>query len=169
MFSGSKGDYDENDTHDEQGCYGVSKSLGEMCCNSTIIRTSIIGEEKKNKYSLLEWVLSHSNKTINGYSNHHWNGLTCLQLSHVILYMINNNIYWNGVRHVHSPTPVSKYELACMINSTYNLNNTVIPFTTDTYVNKTLSTIHKDCILDKLNIPEISEQISTQKLFSIHN
>ena len=47
VYSGDKGNYNENDEHDEKNDYGVSKSLGELCTNATIIRTSIIGEEKK--------------------------------------------------------------------------------------------------------------------------
>ena len=56
VFSGSNGGYIETDQHDETNNYGVSKSLGELGYKSTVIRTSIIGEENKNKYSLLEWV-----------------------------------------------------------------------------------------------------------------
>ena len=49
VFSGSTGNYTELDDHDETNNYGVSKSLGELGYKSTIIRTSIIGEELKNK------------------------------------------------------------------------------------------------------------------------
>ena len=51
----------KNAIHDELNEYGISKSLGELC-NGTIIRTSIIGEEMRNKRSLLEWVKSNKNK-----------------------------------------------------------------------------------------------------------
>ena len=53
VYTGSKGNYNENDEHDETNMYGLSKSLGEPD-NTTIIRTSIIGEEMENKKSLLE-------------------------------------------------------------------------------------------------------------------
>ena len=65
----------------------MSKSLGELC-KPTIIRISIIGEEVNNKRSLLEWVKSNSGKEINGYENHYWNGVTCLQLAKIV-----NEIY----------------------------------------------------------------------------
>ena len=37
----------ETDKHDETNNYGISKSLGELGINATVIRTSIIGEELK--------------------------------------------------------------------------------------------------------------------------
>lgn len=165
VFSGKKGNYDENDDHDETSDYGVSKSLGELGCKSTIIRTSIIGEEEKNKYSLLEWVLSHKNDSINGYINHYWNGVTCLQLAKIIFEIINKNIWWYGVRHIYSPVSVSKYELVSIINDVYNLNNTIIPTTTDISINKTLTSLYKQEVLDKFNIPCIRDQIHALKQF----
>ena len=83
FFTGKKGSYNEDDLHDEINDYGTSKSLGELC-DATIIRTSIIGEELRNKRSLLEWVKSNAHGEINGYDNHYWNGVTCLQLSFFI-------------------------------------------------------------------------------------
>ena len=110
VFSGKNGNYNENSIHDEINDYGLSKSLGELC-KATIIRTSIIGEEIKNKRSLLEWVKSNSGNEINGYTNHYWNGVTCLHLSKIVEDIITKNNFWNGVRHIFSPKSVSKYEL----------------------------------------------------------
>lgn len=121
VFSGNKGNYNEDDIHDEISDYGVSKSLGEPdnCC---IIRTSIIGEEIRNKRSLLEWVKSNKGGEIDGYTNHYWNGITCLELAKIVDNMIENKKYWVGVRHIYSPESVSKYELVSIINDVYNLN-----------------------------------------------
>lgn len=165
VFSGSKGNYTELDCHDETNNYGVSKSLGELGYNSTVIRTSIIGEELKNKYSLLEWVKKHNNTIINGYTNHYWNGVTCLQLAKIINNMIDENIWWSGVRHIYSPTSVTKYELVQMINDIYNLNNTVEPIETETTVNKTLASIYD--VNSQFNIPELSIQLEVLKLFRV--
>jgi len=167
VFSGLKGNYTENDLHDETNNYGVSKSLGEMGYKTTIIRTSIIGEEIKNKYSLLEWVKSHNNKTINGYTNHYWNGITCLQLAKIINNIIDENSWWTGVRHIYSPTAVTKYDLVKMINNIYNLKNTVEPIETETMVNKTLHSIYD--VNHKFNIPELSVQIEELTTFPIYN
>ena len=77
VFSGKKGNYSENDLHDEDNSYGLSKSLGEPF-GATMIRTSIIGCELYNKKSFLEWVLSNNHNSIQGWDNHLWNGITCL-------------------------------------------------------------------------------------------
>jgi dTDP-4-dehydrorhamnose reductase len=159
VFSGKTGGYHEYSTPDETNDYGTSKSLGELC-DGTIIRTSIIGEELSNKRSLLEWVISNENRTINGYSNHFWNGVTCLQLAKIIYKIINENAYWKGVRHIFSPTSVSKYELFKMISDIYELNITVKEFDTE-IVDKSLSTVYEKFF----NIPELKEQIIEMKYF----
>ena len=157
VFSGKKGNYDENDSHDETSDYGVSKSLGELC-EGTIIRTSIIGEEVRNKTSLLEWIISNSNKEINGYTNHKWNGVTCLQLSKIIKEIVTKKMYWSGVRHIFSPISVSKYELSTIINDIYKLNIKINKYETDKSIDKTLTTVYNEN--QKFKIPELKKQIS---------
>jgi dTDP-4-dehydrorhamnose reductase len=154
VFSGKKGLYTEEDIHDETNPYGLSKSVGEPS-NVTIIRTSIIGHEINNKKSLLEWVISQKNNKINGFSNHYWNGITCLQLSHIINKIINENMFWIGVRHIHSPNIVSKYELLNIINDTYNLNLSINNHTTIPSIDKSLSSIYHPMF----TIPNINTQI----------
>ena len=155
VFSGKDGLYNELSEHDETNDYGMSKSLGELC-DATIIRTSIIGEELTNKRSLLEWVKSNNGKEINGYTNHFWNGVTCLELSKIIYKIINENLYWSGVRHIFSPRSVSKFELVSMINEIYKLDIKINLFNTEK-VDKTITTIYDTNNL--FNIPELKEQI----------
>jgi len=159
VFSGATGEYHEYSNHDEINDYGTSKSLGELC-DGTIIRTSIIGEEMVNKRSLLEWVISNENRTINGFSNHFWNGVTCLQLAKIIYEIINQNLYWKGVRHIYSPTTVSKYELCTMISDIYELNIKVNEYNTEK-VDKSLSTVYEV----HGNIPELKEQLKEMRDF----
>jgi dTDP-4-dehydrorhamnose reductase len=142
VFNGEIGNYNENSEHTERGIYGLSKSLGEPSYG-TIIRTSIIGHETNNKKSLLEWVLSKKNQTINGYTNHLWNGVTCLELALFIKYIIENNNFWSGIRHIFSPKNITKFTLCKYINEIYNLNINITPFSEGSIVNKTLSTIYK--------------------------
>jgi dTDP-4-dehydrorhamnose reductase len=121
VFDGEKGNYLESDIHTAKNIYGISKSLGEPK-NATIMRTSIIGEELFGKKSLIEWVKSNKNGQINGFTNHYWNGVTCLTLANLIKSTIDNNNFWKGVKHIFSENIVSKYELCCYINEVYNLN-----------------------------------------------
>lgn len=159
VFSGKTGGYHEYSTHDEVNDYGTSKSLGELC-DGTIIRTSIIGEELTNKRSLLEWVISNENRTINGYTGHFWNGVTCLQLAKIIYKIISENTYWKGVRHIFSPTTVSKYELCTIISDIYELNIKVKEHDTEK-VDKSLSTIYEVLF----NIPELKDQLQEMRDF----
>jgi len=160
-FSGAKGNYDENDLHDAIDIYGRSKSLGEPS-NATVIRTSIIGEENSNFLSLLEWVKQNNNKKILGYTNHFWNGITCLQFAKICKFIIDNNVYWKGVQHIMSPTIVSKYELINLIIKVYNLNITVTPHVCKDFCDRSLTSI-KDVLSYK--IPELELQLIEQKNF----
>lgn len=145
VYDGSKGNYDENDVHTANDLYGISKSLGEPE-RSTIIRTSIIGEEERGKKSLIEWIKSNKNGKINGYVNHFWNGVTCLELAKFILKMIDTNHFWVGVRHIYSPSPVSKYELCCYVNEIFQLNILVEKYRDTLSKNMTLQSIHPSFI-----------------------
>ena len=144
VFSGLKGEYNENDLHDCVDDYGKSKSLGEPS-DITVIRTSIIGEENQNKKSLLEWVKSNYGRTINGYDNHLWNGVTCLEASKIVDKIISQNIFWDGVRHIHSNT-VSKFELVSMINSIFDLGLTINKISTPEKCFRNLSTTYNNLI-----------------------
>jgi dTDP-4-dehydrorhamnose reductase len=169
VFSGKRenGNYNEDDIHDENGPYGMSKSSGEPFYG-TIIRTSIIGREKYNKKSFLEWVISNSdsnnsNINIKGWSNHYWNGITCLEYCKVIHKIINKNIFWNGVRHIFSPSHVSKYEMASMINDIFKLNIIIDKITCEIPINKTLSSKYSN----NFQIKELYEQIKDLKDFEL--
>ena len=154
VFDGKMGNYDENSIHDEINDYGLSKSLGELC-KATILRTSIVGEEIHNKRSLLEWVISNKGKIIQGYANHRWNGVTCLQLSKIIHQIIAADLYWTGVRHIFSPRAVSKYELVSMMNKTYHLGITIEEFHADEAIDKTIRSLYDT----PFHIPDLSAQI----------
>lgn len=162
VFNGSKGLYDETDIHDEANLYGVSKSLGEPE-NSCIIRTSIIGREETHKKSLLEWIISNKNKEINGYDNHLWNGVTCLTLANIIKYMIENKIFWKGVRHIYSPDIVSKYNLCVYVNEIYDLNITINKVNDKFNINKSLTSNYNM----NFEIKDIENQILD--LYNYHN
>ena len=162
VYSGNKGNYVEDDYHDCLDEYGKTKSLGENK-DLTIIRTSIIGEEIDNKKSLIEWVKSQSNTTINGYVNHLWNGVTCLELSKLIGNMIETKNFWIGIKHIFSPKTVSKYELVNMINKIYELNITITEMQTSEKCYRNLSSLYS-CPIKK----DLYEQIIEIKNFKIN-
>ena len=167
VFDGSShaGNHDETCAHTAVDLYGVSKSLGERI-DACIIRTSIIGEDSQSK-SLLGWVKSQPHSArISGYTTHYWNGVTCLQLSKVIQTIIENNLYWTGVRHIFSPDSVSKWELIEKIISVYGLGVELIKIEKD-YVNRTLSSIYNT--YEEFSIPSITIQLKNMKMFDDRN
>ena len=154
VYDGTKGNYSELDPKTATDVYGLSKVFGESLL-STVIRTSIIGDELHNKLSLVEWVKSNKGGEINGYDNHFWNGVTCLQLSKIIHQINEKNIFWMGVRHIFSNS-VSKFELVNYINQAYELNIVINKSRTDVAVDRTLTTIYGNIPFD---IPSIEQQI----------
>jgi len=162
VFSGNKGPYHEESPHDANDVYGKTKSLGEPE-NCMVIRTSIVGEEKTNKRSLVEWVKSNAGKKVNGYINHLWNGVTCLQLAKTIEDIMVRDVSWLGVRHVFTPQNMTKYYLLDQINQKYNLNMSVIPVTADVACDRTMNSVYEP----RTEIPSIEQQIKEMKEFTL--
>lgn len=158
---GADGNYDESFISNAKDRYGITKSLGEPK-NATVIRTSIIGEELRTSRSLLEWVKSNKNKEVLGYTNHFWNGITCLQFAKICKNIMDNKLFWRGVKHVYSPESLTKYELIKLISKIYNLNVKVNKHETENICDRTLTSI-KDEI--KINIQPLETQISEMKMF----
>lgn len=138
VYDGSKGNYCVTDDHTAKNIYGVSKSLGEPG-EATLIRSSIVGEELVGKKSLIEWVKSNKNGKLNGYTNHYWNGITCLELAKIIKDIIDTNSFWQGVKNIASPEIVTKYQLCNYINEIYNLNINIEKYDDSVSKNMTIS------------------------------
>lgn len=163
VYKGTIGNYDENSEHDITDVYGRTKSLGEPS-DCMVIRTSIIGEEVDGSRSLIEWIKSNKNGEINGYLDHYWNGVTCLQFAKIVKKVIEEDLFWVGTRHLHSNT-VDKFELSSMVNKHYGLNIKINPITTNNKVDRSLSTIYTGN-LTKFEIPDLDTQIKEMKEFS---
>lgn len=162
VYSGAKGMYTEEDGWDVNDVYGMTKALGEPH-NATCIRTSIIGEEYRQARSLVEWAKANAGKEVFGYTNHYWNGITCLQFAKVCKIIITSNDYWFGVRHVFSPVGVSKAILLEMLTKAYSLK-LEITYKTVGKCDRTLYTNFQTC--SDLEIPELFKQIIEMKDFS---
>jgi dTDP-4-dehydrorhamnose reductase len=131
--------------------------------NCTVIRTSIIGEEVNQGRSLIEWIKSEKNKTVFGFTNHLWNGVTCLEFAKICKKIIDNDLFWVGTKHLHSNT-VNKKELVEMISEVFNLNVTVVEKQTDVACDRSLSTIYDTTNI--FSIPPLYEQINELYTFS---
>jgi dTDP-4-dehydrorhamnose reductase len=136
VFSGSKGNYTEDDLPDAQDLYGRSKLLGEVYYgNSITLRTSIIGHELNSSKSLVDWFLS-KDENIEGYKKAIFSGLTTFEIARVIHdYVINTDLV--GLYHL-SADPISKYELLLLIKDIYGKTINVIPDEKKVVVNRSL-------------------------------
>lgn len=121
VFSGLKGNYLETDFPDADDIYGKSKILGELNYSNTLtLRTSIIGRELQSNHSLLNWFLNQ-NKSIKGYKNAIFSGLTALEIAKILHKFIipKNNL--KGLYHL-SGNAISKLDLLKIIKCVYKKN-----------------------------------------------
>jgi dTDP-4-dehydrorhamnose reductase len=162
VYDGYEGNYDEEHWHTAKDLYGMSKSVGEPE-NATVIRTSIIGEEIGQARSLVEWIKSNRGNLVKGYTNHFWNGITCLQFAKVCEDIIEENLFWKGVKHITSPTMISKYDLVRLISGIYDLDVAVTPYEATPRCDRTLTSTRTDVIFK--DIPDLKDQVIEMKKF----
>jgi dTDP-4-dehydrorhamnose reductase len=156
VFSGKDGDYTESSLHDCLDEYGKSKSLGEPT-NCMVIRTSIIGEEIHKNASLIAWAKSQKGKSVNGFTNHYWNGVTTLEYAKICQQIIESDLFQNDLYHVYSPEPVNKLELLTFISDRFQLELDIKPFVTENSCDRTLLSDKE--MINKLTISSIAKQI----------
>lgn len=110
VFSGKKGNYQENDPPDAEDLYGKTKFLGEVHDSHCLtLRTSIIGRELSRKKSLLEWFLAQKG-IVKGFKNAIYTGFTTLEMSRIIETVLVKYPEASGVYHV-SSDPINKHDL----------------------------------------------------------
>lgn len=137
--------------------YGKSKVLGEPTDKAMVIRTSIIGREIKGKYSFVEWAISRQGKTVNGYSDNHWNGITTRQYGRVLGEIIEKNLWQTGLFHIHSPQVIRKSDLLEEVSNHLGLGLTINKGPGPEPSFRALST--EKTLVKQLNILPIQEQI----------
>lgn len=140
VYSGSEGGYDESRGPDVFDDYGFSKSIGDLITgNVMVLRTSIIGEELINKRSLLEWAKSQRGNEVNGFTNHYWNGVTCLQAAKVIEGFLTKVMPRRF--HLHSDT-VTKCGLLQLISDAFKLDLKIRPVEAPIACDRTLLSLY---------------------------
>jgi len=157
-FNGIEGyPYNENSLKTPVDIYGLSKILGEPKDKSLILRTSIIGPEISEHVSLLDWFRQQEGKTIKGFANHFWNGITTKQFGKICDEIISNPEQYpkTGLYHIFSTT-VSKYEMLLKFKEKYDID-CKIEKDKEQKINRTLNTIYD--LNNKLNIPSFGEMI----------
>ena len=141
VYSGKKGQYIETDEHDATDVYGKTKSLGEAT-HLKNLRCSIIGPEKKNHLSLLDWFLAQD--SAKGFTNHFWNGITTLHFARIVQGVIREKMELPSLQHIVPADSVTKSELLKIIARVYKKNIPVTDIKADVAVNRTLATLNPE-------------------------
>jgi len=125
VFSGSRGNYSEDNVPDAVDLYGKSKNLGEATGgNCLTLRTSIIGHELGTAHSLIDWFLSNRGGKVKGFANAIYSGFPTVVFAAIIDNLIRNYPKLEGLYHV-SSDPISKYDLLNLVNKAYAADVTI--------------------------------------------
>ncbi len=157
VYDGKEGfPYNEESLKSPTDVYGLSKSLGEPTCCLTI-RTSIIGRELDGMTGLLEWFLKQEGKTITGFAEHYWNGITTQQFGKLCDQIMESpdSFPRRGVYHVFS-TVVSKYEMLLAFQHKYGLRCTLKP-DKENKLNRSMASVKE--LNQLLRVPCFSEML----------
>ncbi len=158
----SKGEsYTKTSPRDADDIYGISKaSISEEIennfKNTKIIRVSIIGHEENTDLALLDWFLSQTG-SVKGFTNHYWNGITTLEWAKQCQKIIENWDNFSILNQLGTETHYSKFEIVSLAKEIYEKDIEIIPFETDTAVNK--------CLKPDFYLPELKEQLFELKEF----
>lgn len=118
VFSGKKGNYNEDDQPDADAWYGRTKLAGEITDPPALtLRTSLIGPEESNKSGLLEWFLSQKGE-IDGYTRAIFSGFPTVEIFRIIVDYILPKRDVVGLYHV-SSSPIPKYDLLQLVAERY--------------------------------------------------
>ena len=162
VYTGDDGGYDENAPVDAQDVYGLSKAGGDGA-PVMVLRTSIVGEEEPPGRSLLAWAISQRGKTVNGFTNHRWNGVTTLELARVIGAVLEDGAYAVGRFHVHSPEVLTKDEMLRLFSDVYQLDLDVVPTLADEACDRSLRSVRP--LAAKYGTPSFREQLEEMRRF----
>lgn len=165
VFSGSKGNYTEDDIPDGTTFYAQSKQLGEVNSpNHLTIRTSIIGPEiKTDGIGLFLWFMTQKG-TIKGYKNVYWNGVTTLELAKAIDQMITCNV--SGLFQLGATEKISKYDLLLLFKDIFNKGDINIVPDDKFFQDRTIKNTRKDFLY---HVPEYPIMIKEMRAWMMRN
>ena len=127
VFTGSKGNYTEDDTPDARDLYGLSKLHGEVTAgNCLTLRTSMIGRELNSRHSLVEWFLSNRGGSVDGWTRAVYSGFTTGELARIIGDVIESVPELHGLYHVSSDA-ITKYDLLGLLNGAFDADVDIVP------------------------------------------
>ncbi len=122
VFDGKTGGYIEEDLPNASDLYGRTKALGEVTGeNALTLRTSIIGRELVGHASLLDWFLAQEGKTIRGFTNAIYSGVTTTQMVKIVSLILEKHAGLSGLYQVVAE-PINKFDLLMLAREKFNRN-----------------------------------------------
>lgn len=132
-----------NEQYLAKDSYGLSKQVFDKIYGNKaiVLRGSIIGPGIVSKGSgLFDWVASKRGTTVNGYTNHYWNGNTTLEFAKLAAKFVTESNKEFGIYTLGNKEVLTKYELVKKISDVFRLKIDVKEFETEKAVDKTLQT-----------------------------
>lgn len=153
--------YTENSAPDAIDIYSLSKSRGEK---GLFFRCSFIGlSNRVDDTDFISFVRrNHNNpECISGYTNHHWNGITCLEYAKFLRRFISSKELLGGCIHLVPEYKLTKYKMIIDVSKVFGYNIKVKP---------TLTTQDRNMILDTKydRMITTSWEVQLEELFQFH-
>lgn len=128
VFNGEIGDYTEGSITTGEDAYGKTKALGEIRYpDSLTIRSSFIGRELAGKTELLEWLIAQNGKSIRGFTEAYYSGVSTIFMAKVVKNIIEYHPNLSDLYQLATPEPISKYDLLCCARDAFDLDVEIVP------------------------------------------
>ncbi len=153
--------YPKHTLRDAEDIYGrskavISEEIEASFTNTKIIRTSIIGHEESTSLSLLDWFLAQTG-SVNGYTNHFWNGITTHEWAKQCEKILNNWEAYPTLNQVGTAAHYSKCEVLNLVKSVYQKDIEITPFEHTETINR--------CLESDAELPSLEEQLKELRIF----
>ena len=127
VFDGEQGDYSENSPTTARDMYGKTKAQGEISGeNALTLRSSFIGRELAGKTELLEWLIAQKGKTVRGFRQALYTGVSTIHLAGVVGDIIERFPNLSGLYQLAGPL-ITKYDLLVLARDKFALDVLIEP------------------------------------------
>jgi len=127
VFDGSKGMYKEEDDVNPLNVYAGTKveaeqKVSSICSDHIIIRTALYGWNAQDKLSLAEWMLDKFKRgeEIPAFEDARFSPIEVNDMGDVVLKLCEGG--FNGIAHVGSHSPLSKFDFARTVAEVFGLD-----------------------------------------------